>query len=328
MNEADAVENFVAAKLRWLSKRDEKGLLSGDKKAALARLRRSVGKEAVSVPEIWQYVYEDIPDILAGDASKALYAQSAVHIALTLYAMHSQGHTKNGADIDKAKAKKALSQKEHSAEIALFGRMVADDPALNADASAQVAHSISVHKVDNEYDFYTAVDDVKARSEEAEDAGAGMLGTIEFNSSTLYRYATVFVNLLYDELANDADVTAKAVSEFARGFITSMPTGKQNTFANRTPAHAVLVTIREDQPVNLIGAFEKPIGFSDKNEGFARPATKRLGKYASDVYASFAEPPVKSYILMLSDVADEFINQKNQDGSPCKKVNLNQLLEI
>jgi CRISPR system Cascade subunit CasC len=258
--------------------------------------------------------------------ARALFFISATQTASLAY-LAIEAH-KSGTVIDKAEAKKALSQKEHSAEIALFGRMVADDPALNADASAQVAHSISVHKVDNEYDFYTAVDDVKARSEEAEDAGAGMLGTIEFNSSTLYRYATVFVNLLYDELANDADVTAKAVSEFARGFITSMPTGKQNTFANRTPAHAVLVTIREDQPVNLIGAFEKPIGFSDKNEGFARPATKRLGKYASDVYASFAEPPVKSYILMLSDVADEFINQKNQDGSPCKKVNLNQLLEI
>jgi CRISPR system Cascade subunit CasB len=91
MNEADAVENFVAVKLCWLSKRDEKGLLSGGKKAALAKLRRGVGKEAGSVPEIWQYVYEDIPDILAGDTNKALYAQSAVHTALTLYAMHSQG---------------------------------------------------------------------------------------------------------------------------------------------------------------------------------------------------------------------------------------------
>jgi CRISPR system Cascade subunit CasC len=267
----------------------------------------------------------------AGVQTKNMEAQALFFISATQTASLADlaiNAYKNGTDIDKAEAKKALNRKEHSAEIALFGRMVADDPSLNADASAQVAHSISVHKVDNEYDFYTAVDDVKARSNEAEDAGAGMLGTIEFNSSTLYRYATVFVNLLYDELANDANVTAKAVSEFARGFITSMPTGKQNSFANRTPAHAVLVTIREDQPVNLVGAFEKPVGLSDKNEGFARPATKRLGKYASDVYASFAKPPAKSYILTLSDVADEFTNQKNQDSSPCEKVSLDQLLDL
>jgi CRISPR system Cascade subunit CasC len=267
----------------------------------------------------------------AGVQTKDMEAQALCFISATQTASLARlviEARKNGVDIDKAEAKKALSRKEHSAEIALFGRMVADDPALNADASAQVAHSISVHKVDNEYDFYTAMDDVKAQSEEAEDAGAGMLGSIEFNSSTLYRYATVFVNLLYDELANDAAVTAKAVSEFARGFISSMPTGKQNSFANRTPAYAVLVTIREDQPVNLVGAFEKPVGLSDKNEGFARPATKKLGEYASDVYASFAKPPVKSYILTLSDVADEFVNQKNQDGSPCEKVSLDQLLAL
>ena len=45
-------------------------------------------------------------------------------------------------------------------DIALFGRMVADDPSLNTDACAQVAHSISTHRVSNEYDYFTAVDDL------------------------------------------------------------------------------------------------------------------------------------------------------------------------
>jgi CRISPR system Cascade subunit CasC len=232
---------------------------------------------------------------------------------------------RNGAEIDKSAAKNALNRREYSAEIALFGRMVADDPSLNADAAVQVAHGISVHKVENEYDFYTAVDDVKNRDEAAADAGAGMLGTIEFNSSTLYRYATVFVNLLYEELANDADVTAKAVSEFARGFISSMPTGKQNTFANRTPAYAALVTVREDSPVNLVGAFEKPIGPSE--DGFAHRAARELGKYASGAYRSFAKAPVRSYLITLGEAAEELKNQKNLDGSACEETDLEKLLE-
>ena len=47
---------------------------------------------------------------------------------------------------DKKEYKKALSTAP-SADIALFGRMVADDPSLNFDAAAQVAHSISTHAV-------------------------------------------------------------------------------------------------------------------------------------------------------------------------------------
>lgn len=233
----------------------------------------------------------------------------------------------SGTEIGSKDAKEALKWKEHSVELALFGRMVADDPSMNADASAQVAHSISVHKVENEYDFFTAVDDVKDRNKDAEDAGAGMLGTIEFNSSTMYRYATILADLLYDELANDLDMTAKAVSEFARGFITSMPTGKQNTFANQTPAHAALITIREDQPLNFVGAFESSIQPAS-DSSIAHIATQRLGNYANEVYSAFARPPVKSYILSLADVADEFLGQKNCDGSHCERVSIDQLLEL
>ena len=65
-----------------------------------------------------------------------------------------------------------------SMDMALFGRMVADEPSLNYDAAAQVAHSISTHAVQNEYDYFTAVDDCQAE----DNAGAGHLGTVEYNS--------------------------------------------------------------------------------------------------------------------------------------------------
>ncbi|MFF2653164.1 type I-E CRISPR-associated protein Cas5/CasD [Streptomyces sp. NPDC058045] len=79
-----------------------------------------------------------------------------------------------------------IADTRHSVDIALFGRMVADSADFNVDAAAQVAHAISVHQVENESDYFTAVDD---QNEKAEESGAGMIGTVDFNSATLYRFA-------------------------------------------------------------------------------------------------------------------------------------------
>lgn len=113
-------------------------------------------------------------------------------------------------------------------DMVLFGRMVASAPSLNYDAAAQVAHSISTHTVQNEFDYFTAVDDCAPE----DNAGAGHLGTVEYNSATLYRYATVNVLELVRTLG--AEQAAQTVRAFGEAFIRSMPTGKQNSFANRT----------------------------------------------------------------------------------------------
>jgi CRISPR system Cascade subunit CasC len=187
------------------------------------------------------------------------------------------------------KPSKEAKERAHNAlkqfpgiDVALFGRMVADDPSLNTDACAQVAHSISTHKISNEYDYFTAVDDLSP----ADNAGAGHIGTVEFNSSTLYRYATVAVHQLYKQLGDD---TIDAVTAFVRAFVCSMPDGKQNTFANRTLPDAVLVALRTDQPINLVGAFEKPVPPSD--EGYVTASAKRLVAHARSVYRNFAGEP-------------------------------------
>lgn len=179
-------------------------------------------------------------------------------------------------------------------DIALFGRMVADDPALNADASAQVAHAISTHKVENEYDYYTAVDDCAPDDQ----AGAGMIGTIEFNSSTLYRYATVAAHDLKNNLG-DVDAVSRAVKEYIRAFICSMPTGKLNTFANSTPPYAVMVAIRRDKPVNLVGAFETPVRVGEG--GYQVKSAKALADYAKTVYSNFFDKPEKALITAIGN---------------------------
>ena len=192
-------------------------------------------------------------------------------------------------DKDAAKLLKDDLKANPSVDIALFGRMAASDPTLNYDAASQVAHAISTHAVQNEYDYFTAVDDLQAD----DNAGAGHLGTVEFNSSTLYRYATVNAS----ELAGTIGIsnTAETVRKFGQAFICSMPTGKENTFANRTLPDAVYVTIRTDQPVNLCGAFEKPVRRSE--DGYADASEKQLAVYAEKVYSRFAAKPEKAFCI-------------------------------
>ena len=209
----------------------------------------------------------------------------------------------DAADKDIKKEAKRLLNQNHSVDIALFGRMVADDPSLNADASAQVAHSISTHRVDNEYDYFTAIDDLAPE----DNAGAGMIGVVEYNSSTMYRYATVAAHNLFKELGGEKEATEAAVGEFAKAFIQSMPTGKQNTFANRTLPDAVLVTIRRDQPINLVGAFEEPVRTVEG--GYVKPSIQRLGTYAEQVYDQYVDAPEKAWAIGMEGLA-ETVNMK------------------
>lgn len=191
-----------------------------------------------------------------------------------------------------SKDAKAAINEGHGAEISLFGRMVADDPSLNVDASCQVAHAISTHRVDNEYDYYTAVDD---RAPE-DNAGAGMIGTVEFNSSTMYRYATLAVHALEDNLGCK-DMTVKVAREFVRGFIMSMPTGKQNTFANHAMPYSVYLAVRKDRPVNLAEAFESPVQPDREVGGYNAPSVKRMVEYEKGIEKDFVSPPIASWVI-------------------------------
>ena len=203
--------------------------------------------------------------------------------------------SRGGTALDKARFK-ALADADHSVDIAMFGRMVADMPDINVDAACQVSHAISVHAVDNEFDYFTAVDDRKA---DAEETGAGMIGNIEFNSSTLYRYATIDVDGLHRTLGN-ADATRAAVEAFVVAFTRSMPTGKQNTFAHRTLPDAVIVRVRDSQPINLVGAFETPVR-ETYAAGRIELAAAALAKHTAAVENAYGERPVASWVTQVGD---------------------------
>lgn len=205
---------------------------------------------------------------------------------------------RGGAAIDKAAAKSALKD-GNGIEVALFGRMVADDTAYNVDAAVQVAHAISTHAVETEYDYFTAVDDAKP---DDEDAGAGMIGVLEFNSSTLYRYATINLDQLLANLG-EVENTGRAVEAFVRSFVISMPTGKQNTFANSTLPDAVVAQVRERRPVNLVGAFEDPI-VPKPGVSLSVQSAAELAREARELDEAFGTAPSAAYVVAAgSDVA-------------------------
>ncbi|GFP20300.1 CRISPR system Cascade subunit CasC, partial [Candidatus Hakubella thermalkaliphila] len=157
-------------------------------------------------------------------------------------------------------------------DIALFGRMLAEQPGRNTDGSCQVAHPISTHKVDMEFDFYTAVDDLNPK----EEPGAGMMGVVRFNSACYYRYALVDRDQLARNLAsktertngawiqaletNDYEESDKVIEAFLEAMVYAIPTGKQNSFAAQNlPSFGLFVRRKDGVPISLANAFCKPV---------------------------------------------------------------------
>ena len=186
-----------------------------------------------------------------------------------------------------AKAIKSAQLKD-AADIALFGRMVANDPSLKVDGASMFAHILSTHKADNEIDFFAAVDDLNK-----DEAGAGMTSTLEFNSATYYRFAAL--NL--DELAKDnhlgdivedgktvrsIETRKQVVKTFLRATIQAIPSARKTTMNGNTLPVYVLGVVREKgHPIQLVNAFETPVRRSEK--GFAVESVNRMNIEYADI---------------------------------------------
>ena len=141
-----------------------------------------------------------------------------------------------------------------AADIALFGRMLADASAHNVEAACQVAHAFSVQRVLVEDDFFTAEDDLNR-----DDMGAGHMGVTEFGAGLFYLYVCVDRDLLAGSLGGNKALADKALAALAEAMATVAPTGKQNSFASRAYASYVLAEKGSKQPRSLSVAFLDPI---------------------------------------------------------------------
>jgi len=190
----------------------------------------------------------------------------------------------------KAEAATLLRQSDTAADIALFGRMLASDPQYNREAAAQVAHAITTHKVTVEDDYYTAVDDLKTK---AEDAGAGFLGEAAFGSGVFYLYLCIDRALLIKNLGGDAALAATAIGALVEAAATVAPSGKQNSFAAHGRAHYVLAERGDAQPRTLAGAFAKPVTGTD----LVTDSVKALTDFRAALDDAYGPPDASPYVL-------------------------------
>jgi len=186
-------------------------------------------------------------------------------------------------------------------DLALFGRMLADMPEKNQNAACQVAHAISTHAVEREFDFYTAVDDLKPE----DTAGADMMGTVEFNSACFYRYAVVDWEKLVENLQGDTALAEKGLRAFLEGFVVAEPTGKQNTFAAHNAPEFIAISVRRNTaPRNLANAFETALRVR-KDESLTKESATRLSAKAFALDKLYGTPCNSRYA-----VAEDIFGEK------------------
>lgn len=181
-----------------------------------------------------------------------------------------------GFDADKLKekevhkvAKKALNPSVEGVDIALFGRMVAQAAELNVEAAASFSHAISTHKVSNEVEFFTALDDA------ATEPGSAHMGSLEFNSATYYRYISLDLGQLCDTLAGQN--LPEAVEQFTKALFVAVPAARQTTQSGASPWAFAKVLVRKGQRLQV--PFEAPI--KSKEGGFLQPSIDAMTAYLS-----------------------------------------------
>ncbi len=168
-----------------------------------------------------------------------------------------------GKEVDGLKADDLLQKMDTAADIAMFGRMLADAPKFKREAAVQVAHAVTTHRAIAEDDYYTAVDDLKSR-DELEDAGAGFVGVQEFGAGVFYLYVCVNRDLLLQNLAQNHVVRNDSLRALVEAAATVAPGGKQASFASRARAFYILGEKGSAQPRSLAAAFLKPVTGEDQ----------------------------------------------------------------
>jgi CRISPR system Cascade subunit CasC len=202
-----------------------------------------------------------------------------------------------------------------SVDIALFGRMVTSEAFLDIEASSQFAHAISTHKIDHEFDYFTAVDDLERAADDEAGGGADMIGDIEFNSACYYKYFNIHVEGLVDNLTGKAfkksvtaedeknarGTAAKAVRALIEAACRVMPSGKQNSFAAHQLPSLVWIEIREKNlPVSYTNAFCTPVNPKAQG-GLETESAKMLKKECETLTKKFDLEACKRLLLAKDD---------------------------
>jgi len=180
-----------------------------------------------------------------------------------------------------------------SIDIAMFGRMTTSQAFKNVQASVQVAHALSANALKTEFDYYTAMDDLKPDGV----PGADMIGDVEFNSCTYYKYINVSWDGLLSNLGKDnIEIARRAVPALLEAAATAHPSGKQNAFGAFNLPDFVLVEVSErNLPVSYVNAFVVPVSGNNYQSLLTNSVTA-LSTYASRLTKAYNLEAQRAYM--------------------------------
>ncbi|MBP7712790.1 MAG: type I-E CRISPR-associated protein Cas7/Cse4/CasC [Gammaproteobacteria bacterium] len=184
----------------------------------------------------------------------------------------------------------ALERPTQALDVALFGRMRADNKAVGVEATASVAHALTTNAVRIEDDFWTAVDDLNVA-----DTGAAGMGEVEFGAGVYYVYAVVDVDALVKNLGGHREAAARGVEGLVEAIATVTPGGHRSTFAHHSLARYLRLDVGEQAPCSLMAAFEVPV--SGREMGLTQESIERLEAYAEEVRLARRVQPRETVIF-------------------------------
>ncbi|MFD3189012.1 type I-E CRISPR-associated protein Cas7/Cse4/CasC [Sedimentitalea sp. HM32M-2] len=189
----------------------------------------------------------------------------------------------------KALTKLILRRADGAVDIAMFGRMLADNADYNREAAVQVAHAFTTHAAQIQEDWYSAVDDLNKK----EETGAGHLGETGFGSGIYYQYVCVNADLLIENLAGDKELAAKGGEALTQALALATPRGKQNSFAHHPHTEYLLAEVGPQTPRDLSGAFFAPV----HGQPWFETSVEALHKTRADLDAAYG-PSCAEHRLM------------------------------
>lgn len=142
----------------------------------------------------------------------------------------------------------------------MFGRFVTSDILSRSDAPVHVAHAFTVHKLDTEVDYFTAVEELA----EIGETGAAHAGDMELGAGLFYGYVAVDVPLLISNLtgcaakdwqSQDFADTRAVLKGLVRAIATVSPGAKLGATAPYAFSDFVLLETGRQQPRALANAY-------------------------------------------------------------------------
>ena len=166
-----------------------------------------------------------------------------------------KGHSKKVQD---ALAALDAVRKHAGLDGALFGRMATGIAVSRIDSAVHVGHALTTHAIQSSIDFFSAQDQLLDR--DAGETGGAHIGSRELASGVFYLPVVIDIEQVRKNCAGwTNDQIAKVVGWLVKSIGTITPAAMLGSTAPFTDPGEVVVEITNGQPVNAMGAFERPV---------------------------------------------------------------------